>query len=438
MKKEYGIYKVSLVTAAAFFVLGGCSHQFSVPIGPATSGSGAGPAAGNLSATQADNRLAANLYNFYQNQSGNIFFSPFSIITAMAMAQEGANGPTATQMQTVLGLSSDAAVRQQGFQQLIGKINAPGKSYTLDTADNLWVQQGFNLLSPYINVCQNDYYAGVTNVDFIGNPGGAANTINAAVSQETEGLIPSLLSPSSLSPNTRLVLTNAIYFKADWQNQFDTSLTYAQPFYATSSSTESVSMMHQTISAVVGNYNGAASVLAVPYKSGEASMYLFLPPQGGMAALEGSLSGSNLNAWLAANASSLAAGGSGSAQVALALPKFTFSTSYDLTSTFQSLGMPLAFTQPGANGTGADFSGIDGAKDLFISDVIHKAYIHLTETGTTAAGATAVIILSGNSYSFAPTPIPFTVDHPFIFMIVENTTNTVLFMGRVDDPLSNS
>jgi serpin B len=195
-------------------------------------------------------------------------------------------------------------------------------------------------------------------------------------------------------------------------------------------------MMHETLYANLGSYNSAASVLAIPYKNSEASMYIFLPPQGGMTALEGVLSGPNINAWLAANSSALTA--TSAQQVSLALPKFTFKTQYDLTATFQQIGMQLAFTKPGL-GSGADFSGIDGNRDLYITDVVHQAYIAVDETGTVAAAATGVVVTKSFGAVIAqPRPIPFTVDHPFIFLIVENTTNTVLFMGRVDDPLATN
>ncbi len=438
MKKLNRIYGVLALAASALLLYGGCSRNLPTTGPTLTSSPTPVPVivskATTCTASQADNCLSTNLYNFYQSQSGNVFFSPFSIITALAMAQEGAVGNTATQMQNVLNLSNNAAVRQQGFQQLIGEINSTGKHYTLNTADNLWIQQNFQVLAPYINTCKTYYDAGVTNVDFVNNPSGALTTINGAVSQETAGYIPNLLSSSAINPGTRLILTNAIYFKGTWQNQFPVSYTYQQPFYPSSTANESVSMMHETLSASLGSYNGAASVLAIPYTDSEASMYIFLPPQGGMAALESVMTGDNLNSWLAANSAAMT--GATGQQVDLSLPKFTFKTNYDLTAPMSQMGMPLAFTPPN-NGAGADFSGIDGYKDLYITDIVHQAYVNVDETGTVAAAATGVVIGVG-IVSYQPPPIPFTVDHPFIFMIVENTTNTILFMGRVNDPLSGS
>jgi serpin B len=433
--------KTLIVASVILLSLGplACNRQFSVPTNPNLSAASptATPTSSNCGASnvtppQAVNLLAGNLYGWYQTQSGNLFYSPFSILTAMSMAQEGAVGSTACQMQTALNLNSSASIRQPAFQQFISEINSPGKSYTLDTADDLWVQQGFNIQPSYVGTLQSDYDAGVTNVDFINNPSGALQTINGAVSQQTAGYIPSLLAPSNITPNTRLVLTNAVYFKASWQYQFPVSNTAPQTFTLTSGATESVSMMNLTFSANVGTFNGVASVLAIPYASNEASMYVFLPPQGGLAALESQMTGSNIQSWLAANAAATT-GTLLNTQVALSLPKFTFSTSYDLTNTLAQMGMFLAFTAGQAN-----FSGIDGKTDLSISDVVHQAYVSVNETGTTAAAATGVVICTMCGVVIGTPIIPFTVDHPFLFMIVDNTTNSVLFMGRVDDPLSNS
>ena len=450
MKREIGTLKIGTVILLSLAICVGCSRSTAVSptVNVATPSPTATLSTPSPTATpttivpnsvvyttpQADVLLSSSLYNnLYQSHSGNVFFSPFSIITALAMAQEGAVGNTATQMQNVLNLNGNPTIRQQGFQQLMNEINSPGKHYTLNTANNLWIQQGFNILSSYINTVQIYYDAGVTNVDFIGNASGALQTINGAVSQETAGYVPDLLSPNNINAQTRLVLTNAIYFQANWMSQFVTTGTIQQPFNLDSGGAETVSMMHQMFRANLGDFNGVAAVLAMPFEDNEASMYIFLPPQGGTAALENLMSGSNINTWLAANAATLATLSSLSPQVSLALPKFSFSESYDLKSTLEQMGMPLAFSPS------ADFSGIDGFQDLFISDVVHKADIQVTESGTTAAAATAVIIGTTTGIITIPNSqiVSFTADHPFIFMIVENTTNTVLFMGRVSDPLAN-
>jgi serpin B len=441
MRKKLLVLQGLALAALTLGLGGGCSRILSTTAPISTAGNPSAsytPIASNSTVytpAQATCLLGTGLYNFYQGQSGNIFFSPFSIITCLAMAQEGAVGNTQVQMQNVLNLNPNTTARLSGFQSLINEINAPDKHFTLNTADNMWLQAGFPFLSNYINTVETYYDAGVTNVDFKNDPAAALQTINGAVSQETAGYIPDLF--SSLPGNTKLVLTNAIYFKGSWQYQFPVTDTNQQTFNLTTSSTEPVSMMHLTFNANIGNFgNGAANVLAIPYASNEASMYVFLPPEGGMTALESQMTGNNINSWLAANAVNMTATNA-YGQVALSLPKFTFKTSYDLTNTLTQMGMPLAFTIPGPTTlTGANFWNIDGTNNLYITDVVHQAYVDVSETGTTAAAATGVVIGCSNCEAvIMPPPVtPFIVDHPFIFMIVENTTNTVLFMGRVNDP----
>jgi serpin B len=446
MTRKIGLWPIPASLILILGIFGGCSHNtlitpttnaltttptatatVSTPL-PTPTSTAITPNAATYTPPQADNILSCNLYGAYDTTAGtNVFFSPFSIIADLAMAQEGAVGNTATQMQNVLNLNSNATVRQQGWQQLINQINSFSSNYTLNTADNLWVQQGFSILPSYINTVQTYYDAGVTNVDFVGNPTAALSTINGAVSQETGGYIPSLLSPSFINPNTRLVLTNAIYFQSNWQNQFVTTGTTQQLFYLTPSTTETVSMMHITFPAALGNFNGAASVMAIPYLGNKASMYVFLPAMG-ISALESVMTGSNLNSWLAANSANLTSTAWSNPPIALSLPKFTFSTAYELSATLSQMGMPLPFT-PQAN-----FSGIDGNTDLSISKVIHQAYVSVSETGTTAAGATGIVGITIGAIVIPISPTPFLVNQPFIFAIVDNTTNTVLFMGRVSAP----
>ncbi|HEY5038812.1 MAG TPA: serpin family protein, partial [bacterium] len=389
MKKFIGFSFGLALGAMALSLGGGCNRTVTLvaPLAPSNNNSSAAV----YTPPQATNMLGSGLYNFYQGQSGNILFSPFSIITCVAMAQEGAVGPTQTQMQTVMYLNPNTPVRLAGIQKMLSEINSPSKPYTLATADTMWPQQGYPILPAYINTLQTYYSAGVTDLDYVGNAAGAVQTIDAAVSQQTDGYIPNLLTVSEVPPTTKLVLTNAIYFQADWSSQFVTTGTNQQTFNLTSTTSETVSMMHQTLPAVIGSYNDAASVLALPYVNNGASMYIFLPPLGGMANLEGLLTGPNINAWLSANAAAMAVSGLSVPSVLLSLPKFTFSTSYNLSGTLSAMGMPLAFSRPGPNG--ANFSGIDGNLDLTISKVIHQAFINVSEKGTTAAAATAVGII---------------------------------------------
>lgn len=307
-----GFYSVCAIIFLGF----GCSSNHTYTLSPSAAPSATpSPAPTTIVAPivgytpgQACDNLGSNLYNFYTSNStsssGNIFFSPFSIITCMAMAQEGAVGNTQAQMQTVLGLNPNTTARLQGFQQLINEINSPSKPYTLATSDNVWPQQNFPVLPGYISTLQTYYDSGVTALNYVLNPAGAAQTIDGAVSQETDGYIPQLVTTGDVT-DAALVLTNAIFFKANWQSQFATVGTGPQTFTLPSGATESVSMMHENLGATLGNYNGAASVIALPYTNNGAAMYIFLPPLGGMSNLESLMTGPNINSWLAANATAM-------------------------------------------------------------------------------------------------------------------------------------
>ncbi len=439
MKKSFSFLGLALGALTLSLVCGCSNHLTTATVtNPSIAPVNIAPNATLYTAEEATNQTGASLYGSCESltSSGNIFFSPFSITTCLAMAQEGAVGNTQIQMQNFLGLNPTTSTRLSSMQTLINQINAPGKSYTLDTANNMWLQVGFPFLPAYLNTVQTYYDAGVTNVDFVNQPAQALQTINGAVSQETDGYIPTLF--SGLPPKTKLVLTNAIYFKGDWQFQFPVSNTAPQTFNLTTTTSEPVSMMHMTFNANLGTFNGAATVLSIPYSNYQASMYVFLPPLGSMAALESQMTGANINTWLTANASTMNST-TAYGQVMLTLPRFSFKTNYDLTSALTA-DMPLAFTIPGPTTLiGADFWNIDGTNNLYITEVVHQAYVDVSETGTTAAAATGVALGCPNCMVVSmPIINSFTADHPFIFMIVDNASNTVLFMGRVNDPLSSN
>jgi serpin B len=419
MKNSIGLLPASLSAMIVLFLLGVFPLQ-----------------ARELTPGQSTINLGAGLYAALKSQPGNLIFSPFSVLTAGALAQEGASGPTGQEMREVLSLNPDAAARRRDFAKWIGVINSPGKSFSLSTANNLWVQKGFSILPNYLQIAHEGYGAAVSNVDFTGDRNGSARTINDAVSKETAGTIPNLVSPDGITDKTRLILTNAVYFKGDWETPFKKESTDREDFHLTPGKTEPVSMMNQKVTAPLGDFKGVARVLALPYKGGEVSMYIFLPELGKMAGLEKALTEENLRAFWEVNSPDRT--GLKAQKVMLSLPKFSFTAKYDLTQTLDQMGMPLAFTKPvSETGTGADFSGIDGKRDLYITDVVHQAYVAVDELGTTAAAATAIQF--GLEMAMQEPPIPaFTVDHPFVFVIVEKSTNTMLFMGRVNDPLARN
>jgi serpin B len=428
MKKITALF-LSLAVVLGIFMIQGCSQK-----------RGPGAVTGienSVSSQSCDPKKGTNVFagNFYSEckttTAGNIFFSPYSIFAALSMTYEGAKGETAGQMAVLLHLQSDAATRQAGFASMMNAINAPGKSYTLSTSNNLWIQQGFPVLQSYTTVLTQYYLAAITLLDFINSPEASRQTINNAVAGQTNNKITNLIPPGDITSFTRLVLTNAVYMDATWADKFPAANTHTGSFYTTASSPVSVSIMSQTMPGNIENYYGAAQVMEMPYVNNELSMFVFLPPQGQMAALESVMTGDKLNDWFANRSSAAAVTGS----VIVLLPKFTFTENYDLTSMLQNMGMVLAFN------SAADFSGIAPKSygPLYVSDVVHKAYVSVDENGTEAAAATAVIFTTTIECVTVPINQPpvFNVDSPFIFVIRENTTNAILFMGRVMDPTSN-
>jgi serpin B len=356
-----------------------------------------------------NNYFGLDLYQeIKKGENGNIFFSPFSIFSALSMTSEGSKNITWNEMSAVLHLQQDNNTRWNAFLNLIQTINNPDKNYKLYTSNNLWLQKDFNFLNDYLNIVTNYYLAGLTTLDFVNDPEGARQTINSKVEEQTEGKIKELFPSGTINSYTRLVLTNAIYFKATWKYKF-TGYTYEQDFYVSPENLVKVQMMHQKLTRPIEDFFGKAKVLELPYIDDEVSMFIFLPEIGKMAERK------KINPV--------------PVYIDLALPKFNIETKYNLNNILTNMGMPSAFL---ANI--ADFSGINGLKNLFITYVIHKAYVAVDEEGTEAAAATGVSI---GATSVPPPATPFIVDRPFIFMICENSTGEILFMGRVINPQSN-
>ena len=369
-------------------------------------------------AGQSINAFGQDLYSLLQHQSGgsgNLFLSPTSIDTALAMTYAGARGETASQMASVLHAANvDPNTLAQEMGSLLTDLNSAGQGqYALAVADALWGQQGYPFNQAFLNLVQADYGGGLQQVDF-GNPVGAAQTINNWVAQQTNDKIQDLISPEMLTQYTRLVLTNAVYFKGNWATAFDTSATYNANFTLSSGAQVQASTMHNT-SGFGYMASDGYQVLQMPYVGNRLAMDVILPSAAsGLSGLDASQLPADLNGWL---------GGLSGQQVQVSLPKFTMTTSYDLSTPLQA-GMTNAFSK-----YEADFSGI-GPNQLYISDVVHKAYIDVNETGTEAAGATGVVVgVAAVAGSFHP-PIVFNADHPFLFVIRDTQSGSVLFRDR--------
>lgn len=376
----------------------------------------------------ANNQFAFDLYSRLakdQKSTGsNIFFSPISLSSALAITYEGARGKTADEIRSVFYLPENDTSRREGFSGLNAGINSGDPSYSLRTANALWAEKTYPFLTEYVRTAERSYGAKTTNLDFKGHPEDSRVTINIWVENKTEDRIKDLIPAGIIDPMTRLVITNAIYFKGDWVKQFDKNKTADADFRIVPGKTVKVPMMQRTDEDAVYLYaeNKDLQMLSMAYEhttGKELSLVLLLPKADNLTTTEDSLSADTLSA-LQQSATFR--------RVMVYFPKYTLETKYSLPDTLGAMGMPTAFTG------NADFSGMDGTKNLFIGDVIHQAFVDVNEEGTEAAAATAVVMRQ-NAPPANPEPVPvFRADHPFIFIIQDDETGAILFMGRLVNP----
>jgi serpin B len=368
----------------------------------------------------ANNQFTFDLYSQFKKEQKdeNIFFSPYSISVALTMTYEGARGQTAKEMQSVLHIPEHAKLRRPNFAKIINEINKKDKKYKLSTANALWAQKDYKFLEEYENTIKRYYGGKVTNVDFIDSQEREKSRllINNWVEDQTNKKIKDLIPQGALNTYTRLVLTNAIYFKGMWVKQFDKKDTREENFTTSSGQTVKVPMMRLIGDDANFNYAETAEIqiLEMPYEGEDLSMLMVLPKGDKLDDLERSITSEKLSEWknMLTNR-----------RVDIFIPKFKFKTKYFMVNTLTKMGMPSAFN-------GADFSGMDGTKDLTIQNVIHQAFVEVNEEGTEAAAATGIIV---GITSVQITPV-FRADHPFIFVIQHKDTGLVLFLGRVSDP----
>jgi len=375
------------------------------------------------SLTDGNSVFAFNLYKLLSEKEGNLFYSPYSISAALAMTYAGAREDTQKQMADTLqfylsqnqlhpafnSLDQELASRGEGAQ---GK---DGEGFRLNIVNAIWGQKDYAFLTSFLDTLAENYGAGLRILDFISETEPSRITINDWVSDETEGRIEDLIPQGAISQMTRLVLTNAIYFNAAWQYPFEESATSPGVFYLLHGDKVTVPMMEQqeSLSYTEGdNYQ----VVELPYDGQELSMVILLPNSGQFEAFEEAIDYQQVKDII---------GNLERREVRLKMPKFEFDSSFGLKRTLIDMGMPVAFS------AGADFSGMTGEKDLFISDVIHKAFVSVDEAGTEAAAATAVIM---ELTAMPEAPIEVTLNRPFIFLIRDIETGAILFVGRVMNP----
>ena len=378
-----------------------------------------------------NNAFAFDLYHALSGREGNLFYSPFSISQTLAMTSAGAGGETLRQMETTLhhrlpqsslhpafnGLDRTLASRGQAPGGAPNSDGEGGQHFRLNIANAVWGQEGYHFLPDFLDVMAEHYGAGMMAVDFAGAPDESRVEINDWVDEETESKIKDLLPPGTIDESTRLVLTNAIYFNASWLWQFNSRDTEVRPFHLAGGGTVAVPMMTETTKDFYGYARGDGyQAVDLPYSWGEMSMTILLPDEGRLEEFEGSLDSAMLDRIIDEIEIDY---------ITLTMPLFEFESEFDLGDTLAGMGMPDAFRAE------ADFSGMTGSRDLWISEVVHKAFVSVDEEGTEAAAATgAVMLTSGPSKE----PIEVTVDRPFIFLIRDIGTGTVLFLGRVLNP----
>ena len=367
--------------------------------------------------------FAFDLYQKLKDTDDNLFYSPYSISLALAMTYAGARGETEKQMADTLHFGLPQESLHPAFNSLDIELASRGEGakgkddagFRLNIVNAIWGQKDYQFLAEFLDILAQNYGAGLRVLDFIKTPEQSRITINNWVSDQTEGRIEDLIPQGAIDALTRLVLTNAIYFNAAWQFPFKEEATSDGTFHLLDGGKITVPMMRQTES--FGYAEGDTyQAVELPYDGRELSMVILLPRAGQFETFEDSMNYQAVKGIISELKSR---------QVSLTMPKFEFESEFSLKKALAAMGMPVAFS---AN---ADFSGMTGSRDLSIDEVIHKSFVSVDEAGTEAAAATAVMM----RLTAAPgMPIEVTVDRPFLFLIRDIETGTILFIGRVINP----
>jgi serpin B len=373
-------------------------------------------------AAQAGEALGVGLYRLFASNEGNIVFSPYSISEMLALLSEGAAGKTKRELLQALNWDKPPDRMASAFEAQDRQLDRTDRGdVELLVSNGLWFQKGSEPRQGFLKVAHEAYGAEIRDSDFIANVPAALEEINGWVSLKTRGKIADLFPPGSLNSATRIALVNAVYFKGKWEHPFEARRTASRPFFISPGSSVMVPQMNETQALKAVSIEGS-DILELPYLGGGLSMVILLPNSNdGLSSLERSLCANpaNLLEWLA----SLDFAKEESIRVAL--PRFKMTYSVELTQALRQSGVTSAFDPQVA-----DFSQIDGARDLHVSTVRHKAFIDVSEEGTEAAAATS----AGMSALGIRRIREFTADHPFLFLIRDNATGSLLFLGRVLDP----
>ena len=364
--------------------------------------------------TESNNQFTLDFYKQVSKEKNeNIFFSSPSISTAFSILYEGARGDTAAEIQDVFGFPTDDNERQVGFISFINMMNQKNNDEnTIQMSNALWLANGFTPLPEYINTAITYYDSSIDTVNFTTDEGRLE--INDWVKSKTQDRIEELLVPGSITSSTKMVITNTIYFKGLWEYPFELENTYDGDFVVNPTNTVTVPMMTYDHKMNL-NYTSTdqMQMLQMPYNGNSFSMLIILPHDAvNMQSVEDSLTLDNLELWKSQLGDLRG--------INIHIPKFTLDTEYNLKKILPDMGVSLVFGP-------ADLSGITGYRGLFVSEAVHKAFVEVNELGTEAAAATAIVMNESGG------PL-FKADHPFIFLIQDNITNDILFIGKIVDP----
>jgi serpin B len=379
------------------------------------------------------NKLAIELYADLRNSPGNLVLSPYGVSSSLSMLLAASDGQTRKEVLAVLGVS---ASEEHRFHEAQGELLRwlatadDARPHRLDIASAIFTQHDHDPLLNFVKLLETHYAAQPHLVDFVSQSATARKVINDWAAEMTRDQIRDVVSPDEVNSQTRLVLANAVYFKGDWEQAFEQSRTAPEPFYLSADKKIDAPMMHQ-----YGNFafthQDKVRVLVMPYRGDELSMALLLPDdRDGLGALEERLDGASLARWLAAATEN-------KVSLSVSIPRFRFDDSHDLEAPLKRLGMLTAFDP-----TAADLSRIDGVRPtpanagdrLFVDRIRQRAMIEVNEEGTEAAAVTTTKKVESTAARAAPY---FRADHPFLFLIRENSTGLILFLGRVADPSAN-
>jgi len=367
------------------------------------------------------NNFSFDLYrNLTAGTLKNTFYSPLSISSALAMTYAGAKGETAQQMQSTLHYGPQVSLFHSQYGAMIDSLSSKkGQDFKMNIANAIWVQDKYKLKNYYIETVKKDYNSKIRSMNFVKRPEASRDTINYWVAKKTAGRIQNLIPAGMIDDMTRLILTNAVYFNAEWANKFNKELTNKDKFYCLDNTVIKTEMMYQRHHHPISQTKDY-TILEIPYEGYEYSMLIILPnDKAGLTSLSKTLSAKDIIAHDKSKKRE---------DVLVYFPKFRLETDYELNKYLSAMGMPLAFSGD------ADFSNMTGGKDLMISSVIHKAFINVDEEKTEAAAATAVTMKLTSMMPSQKAPLEFKADHPFMFIIRSKNDNAILFMGQLTNP----